>query len=192
MNAVTVTAQDHDRELSPALAQTGLAFPSVIPSAAQDRLLRMFRDPSVLDPSERSGLVAQLRESIALEPAMAELRVLFGMALCVNFEAQEALEELRESVRLDPGSFIARLKFGELLMRLRICDQAAEQTQFAAQVAASPLQSELARRQAAAIRTMQREGIERGGYGKLLSFFDRIQHLLARIPLGRRGAALEA
>jgi hypothetical protein len=53
-------------------------------------------------------------------------------------------------------------------MRLRICDQAAEQTHRAAQLAANPLQSDLARKQAATIRTMSREGIERGGYKNIL------------------------
>ena len=114
------------------------------------------------------------------------------MALCVNFEAQDALEELRTSVRLAPDSFIARLKFGELLMRLRICDQAAEETRRAAELASSPLQSELARRQAATIRSMQRAGIERGGYGKLLAVFGRAKQMLSRTSPGRRRAALEA
>ena len=53
-------------------------------------------------------------------------------------------------------------------MRLRICDQAAEHTQEAARLASNSVQSEMARRQAATIRTMLREGIERGGYGRLL------------------------
>jgi hypothetical protein len=55
-----------------------------------------------------------------------------------------------------------------MLMRLRICDQAAEQTQKAAELAVNDLQADLARRQATTIRTMRREGIERGGLGKIL------------------------
>lgn len=140
-------------------------------------LTRMFRDPRVLEPHERGDLIAQLRIAIELEPRAPEIRVLLGMALCVDLQAQEALEQLRESVRQAPDSFIARLKFGELLMRLRICNQAAEETEKAAKLASNPVQSELARRQAAAIRTMLREGIERGGY----------RNLLPRIlPWGRR------
>jgi hypothetical protein len=57
------------------------------------------------------------------------------MALCVDLQAQEAMEELRQAVALAPECFVARLKFGELLMRLRICDQAAEHTEIAAQLA---------------------------------------------------------
>lgn len=79
------------------------------------------------------------------------------------------LEQLREAARQAPDCFIARLKFGELLMRLRICSQAAEETKKAAQLAENDYQADLARKQAATIRTMLREGIERGGYGNLVS-----------------------
>ncbi len=72
--------------------------------------------------------------------------------------------QLEESVRLAPNSFIAQLKLGELWMRLRAMDKAEEHTRLAGLLAQSLAQSELARRQAATIRTMRREGIERGGY----------------------------
>ena len=130
---------------------------------------RMFRDPRVLEPVERAELVTQLRNAVDLYPEAAELRVLLGMALCVDLQAQQAMEELRMAVEQAPDSFIARLKYGELLMRLRICQRAAEETHKAAQLAANAAQSEMARRQAATIRTMLREGVERGGYTGLLS-----------------------
>jgi uncharacterized protein HemY len=130
---------------------------------------RMFRDPRVLEAPERAQLVAQLRSAVDLHPEVAELRVLLGMALCVDLQAQQAMEELRIAVERAPDCFIARLKYGELLMRLRICQPAAEETHKAAQLAANAAQSEMARRQAATIRTMLREGIERGGYAGLLS-----------------------
>ena len=46
--------------------------------------------------------------------------MLYGMALCVNLEVQDAMEELGEAVSLAPDSFIAHLKMGELWMRLRV------------------------------------------------------------------------
>ena len=146
-----------------------VALPPVLRGQTSNLLLRMFRDPRMLEQSERGELIAQLRTAVELEPRVPELRVLLGMALCVDLQAQEALEHLREATQQAPDSFIARLKFGELLMRLRICSQAAEETQRAAQLAANDFQADLARKQAAAIRTMLREGIERGGYGNLLS-----------------------
>jgi hypothetical protein len=146
-----------------------VALPAILEPEVSVLLLRMFRDPRVLETSERKDLIASLRQTVELVPHVPEVRVLLGMALCVDLQAQEALEQLRTAVEHAPDCFVARLKFGELLMRLRICDQAAEHTHRAAQLASNAMQAELARRQAATIRSMQREGIERGGYRGLLN-----------------------
>ena len=151
------------------VAQATPALSAVLRPGTTSLLERMFRDPRILESHERLDLVAQLRSAVELSPQVVELRVMLGMALCVNLETQEAMEELREAVQMAPDSFIAQLKFGELMMRLRICDKAAEHTQLAARLASNTIQSELARKQAATIRTMMREGIERGGYGGALS-----------------------
>jgi hypothetical protein len=188
--SLTIAAFENEVSHSPDSALAMLT--TMIPAETMTHLVRMFRDPYVLERDERAELVLQLREAISLEPHVPELRVLLGMALCVNLDAQTALEELREAVNLAPDNFIARLKFGELLMRLRICSQAAEETQIAAKLAANPIQSELARRQAATIRTMQREGIERGGYGKLLSVFDRVGRLFTHAEQSKSTVALNS
>jgi tetratricopeptide (TPR) repeat protein len=148
--------------------QASITLPGAVAPETSRLLQRMFRDPRVLEPHERGDLIAQLRQAVDLAPYLPEVRVLLGMALCVDLQVQEAMEEMREAVKIDPDCFVARLKFGELLMRLRVCDQAAEHTQRASQLASNAAQSELARRQTATIRTMMREGIERGGYGGLL------------------------
>jgi hypothetical protein len=158
-------------------SESAIALPSILPEAAQSQLVRMFRDPHVLEKDERAELVAQLKAAADMFPHLAEVRVLLGMALCVDYHPQAALEELRTSVLLAPDSFLAHLKLGELLMRLRICDQAEEQTHLAARLATNPLQSELARRQAGSIRIMRRQGIERGGYRGIVP---RIAQLLRR------------
>jgi hypothetical protein len=149
-------------------SQTVLALPAALGEDTSRILQRMFRDPRVLDSNERTGLISQLRRAVELAPHVPEIRVLLGMALCVDLKVQEAMEEMRETVNANPDCFLARLKFGELLMRLRVCDQAAEHTERAAHLASNSVQSEMARRQAATIRTMMREGIERGGYSALL------------------------
>lgn len=163
-------AESDDLFLAPPSYQSAqVALPAVLGSDTSNQLMRMFRDPRVLEQHERANLIVQLRKATELAPHVAEVRVLLGMALCVDLQVQDALEELREATRLAPDSFIARLKFGELLMRLRICEQAAEETHQAALLAANAAQSDLARKQAAAIRVMMREGIERGGYGGFIS-----------------------
>lgn len=158
-------ANEHEETMLMQTDSAPLALPDVLGAETTVTLERMFRNPNVLEPEERKDLIAQLRSATALAPHVPEVRVLLGMALCVDLQVHDALEELREATRQAPDSFIARLKFGELLMRLRICRQAEEETHKAAQLAINPAQSELARRQAATIRTMLREGIERGGYG---------------------------
>lgn len=168
-----------DRETKTALSAqvSSLALASISPRT-QTLLLRMFADPYLLEKDEKADLVEQLRECVTQYAEVSELRVLLGMALCVNLDAQAAIEELRESVRLAPNSFIAQLKLGELWMRLRVVDKAEEHTRLAALLSQSLAQSELARRQAAALRTMKREGIERGGYkspfGALTQVFRRL------------------
>jgi hypothetical protein len=163
--------------LTPSPAASGLV---PIPEKARGLLLRMFADPHALEQSQRAELVGHLRESVSAHPEVAELRVLFGMALCVNLEVQEAIEELREGVRLAPNSFIAHLKMGELWMRLRVCGKAEVHTRQAASLAQNLAQAELARRQAAAIRTMLRQGIERGGYRSPFAVLSRLRRFWHR------------
>jgi hypothetical protein len=139
------------------------AYLAPVSQATQPILLRMFADPRTLEKEEVVALVTELCEAVAKHPQVANLRVLYGMALCVNLDVHKAVAELQEAVRLAPTSFVAHLKMGELWMRLRVCRRAEEHTLQAARLAQNGAQSELARRQAASIRTMLREGIERDG-----------------------------
>jgi hypothetical protein len=184
---------ERQQDATTPLADTGALAPPVAPSSlvpiaekARGLLLRMFADPYVLEQSERAELVGQLRETVAAYPKIAELRVLLGMALCVDLEVHEAIDELREGVRLAPNSFIAQLKMGELWMRLRVCKKAEEHTRQAALLAQNLAQAELARRQAAAIRTMLRQGVERGGYKGPFALLSRLRRIWHR----RRDEAL--
>jgi hypothetical protein len=148
-------------DLSPRTGSLALAG---VPEKTQELLLRMFADSSVLDKAQRADLVRELRECVKANPQVSELRVIFGMALCVNLEVPDAIEELREGVRLAPNSFIANLKMGELWMRLRVMEKAEDHTRRAALLAGNRVQAELARRQGASIRAMKHAGVERGGY----------------------------
>jgi hypothetical protein len=154
-------------------------------------LARMFADPYLLGSEERRALLGELRQAVAEYPEIGELRVLLGMALCVNLEVQPAIEELRAAVDLAPRSFIAQLKMGELWMRLRVADKAEDHTRQAGLLARNMAQSEVARRQAATIRTMRRHGIERGGYRLPFLSFARLRRLFSwganrSAPLGEQ------
>jgi hypothetical protein len=161
-------------------ARTPSSSLALFSQETHELLLRMFADPYVLDKAQRADLVGQLRECVHANPRIPELRVLLGMALCVNFEVPDAIEELREGVRLAPDSFIAHLKMGELWMRLRVMDKAEDHTCRAALLAANRVQAELARRQRASIRAMKHAGIERGGYQSPWTLVTRFVRRLAR------------
>ena len=149
---------------------------------AHGLLVRMFADPYLLEKEDRAELVQGLRACVAAYPKVSELRVLFGMALCVDFKVQDAMEELKEGVRLAPDSFIAQLKMGELWMRLRVIEKAEQHTRQAALLAQNMAQSELARRQAATIRGYVQNGIKRGvlSYVSPWNAISRLRGLLGR------------
>jgi hypothetical protein len=161
-----------------------------IPAKTQGSLLRMFADPHLLEKDERAELVQGLRECVLANPDVSELRVLYGMALCVDFKVQDAIEELCEGVRLAPDSFIAHLKMGELWMRLRVMTKAEAYTRQSGLLAQNRAQAELARRQAAKIREIKQHGIERGGYKGPLTMLGRLRRLLTpKVALAREGPA---
>ena len=176
-NLLSVQKHHDDEEIFLTPQPSHIALSNAIPQKAQQQLGRMFRDPYILEKEERTELISDLRGAMAASPNTVELHVLLGMALCVDLQVQDAMEVLREAVILEPDNFLVHLKYGELLMRLRVCEQASDETRKASLLAANPIQSELARRQAATLRTMMREGIERGGYGGVLS---RLTRLLSR------------
>ena len=172
-----IATQFSDNALT--MTETAQALAS-IPENSQMLLRRMFADPRVLEKNERAELMTQLGDCVEKYPKVSELRVLYGMALCVNLEVQDAMEEFGEAVALAPDSYIAHLKMGELWMRLRVMEKAEDHTKRATQLAQNMAQSELARRQAAQIRTMRREGIERGGYASPWNVWSRVRRMFAR------------
>jgi|SRR6267378_3002037 len=180
MNTGLVTSPPNTEALAAPLSSSSVL--ARVPARTQGSLLRMFADPYLLEKDERAELVQGLRECVALHPNVSELRVLFGMALCVDLKVQEAIEELRESVRLAPDSFIAHLKMGELWMRLRVSEKAEEHTRQAAKLAQNLAQSELARRQAAIIRTLMHNGIKRGSFSYMGPWYlvSRLRRLWSR------------
>jgi len=176
-NAIIRSTESTNQYLRESSTSPSLAM---IPHQAQGQLLRMFADPRTLAKEERTDLVKQLKDCVVRHPDVSDLRVVYGMALCVNLEVQEAMEELAEAVSIDPNSYIAHLKMGELWMRLRVCTKAADHTHHASLLAQNLAQSEMARRQAATLRTMMREGVERDGYRKPWLSLGRLRRLWNR------------
>ena len=122
-----------------------------IPAKTQGSAVEDVRGSELLDKGERGELVEGCADASWRTRKYRNCESCYGMALCVDFEVQDAIEELSEGVRLAPDSFIAQLKMGELWMRLRVIEKAEEHTHQAAMLAQNATQSEMARRQAATI-----------------------------------------
>lgn len=162
MTTTDIEMSVSERSVIPA-SHTALGL-AALPAKARNLVTRMFTDAHLLEPQDRQDLVRYLRVARAANPQSSNLRVVLGMALCVNYQVPEAIDELEEGARLAPESFIAHLKLGELWMRLRVCEKAEKHTRQAGLLAGNPLQADLARKQAATLRTLVHNGIERGGY----------------------------
>src|SRR5437899_1984598 len=89
MKPDTIMIEENTSALSTPTPPSSLAL---LPAKAQGLLLRMFANPYLLEQDERAGLIVQLRECVAAQPKVSELRVLLGMALCVNLDVQAAIE----------------------------------------------------------------------------------------------------
>ncbi len=191
MNDASIVSSNENTPNSLTVSAPLLPIASV-PAKTQQGLRRMFADPRLLEKQECEDLVAELRQCVAQHPNVSELRVLLGMALCVNLDPQAAMEELAEAVALAPDSFIAHLKAGELWMRLRVMNKAENHTHQAAMLAQNLAQSELARRQAATIRTMRQNGIERDGYRTPWLSFGRLRRFWTRKRSSKELATADA
>ena len=186
-NGETLETQIVPNEVSTSeqLAAASMAAPLSllgVPAKTQGLLMKMFADPRVLAKDEKKEIVTRLAECVAQHPKVSELRVLYGMALSVDLQAQQAMDELGEAVALAPNSFIAHLKMGELWMRLRVVTKAESHTRQAAQLAQNMAQSEMARRQAATLRQMIREGADRNGYRTPWFSLGKLKRLWKRKP----------
>src|SRR3954466_8851659 len=67
-----------------ALSTVSCSALSLVSKEAQLLLVRMFADPYLLSKENKADLAGLLRLCVRANPQVAELRVLLGMALCVN------------------------------------------------------------------------------------------------------------
>ena len=122
--------------------------PSSLPSVP-------WRDPHDIAPGELTAYIRHLENACLEHPQSADLRTCLGMAHAVNYDIDKSMDALEEARAVDPENFWAQLKYAELHYRLRVLDRAEEETRRATELATSPLQLALARKQAQDIRTLK-------------------------------------
>jgi tetratricopeptide (TPR) repeat protein len=144
--------------LSPQLEQR-------LPAPVNHRLPDVaWRDLQSVEPEKLAELIASLEEACMQNPGSVALHTCLGMAYAMNYDVYRSMDALEEARRIDPADFLAQLKYSELLFRLRVIEQAEEETRRALELACKPWELSVARRQLSEIRRLKREGLVRGGW----------------------------
>jgi len=118
-----------------------------------DRLPSLpWRDSHSIPPEKLSGLISTLKQACTQNPQNAPLHTLLGMAHAMNYDVYPSMAALESAIRISPQDFLAQLKYGELFFRVRALNRAEQETLRALELATSPLQISIARKQLAQIR----------------------------------------
>jgi hypothetical protein len=134
-----------------------------------------WRDPHTVPPGQLSTYIARLEQACVEYPTSAPLRTCLGMAHAMNYDVYASLDALEEARAIDRSDFWAQMKYAELLYRLRTLVRAEQETQRAIELAQSPWQLGIARRQLQEIRRLARDSVRNVTFSK---------------PLGRPALAL--
>ena len=141
--------------LSNALVKTTAAVarppqPSLLPPIP-------WRDPHNVPSAELSTHILRLEQACLEHPESADLRTCLGMAYAMNYDVYKSMDALEAATTIAPAHFWAQLKYGELHYRLRVLNRAESQTLKALELAESPWQLSLARRQLQEIRRLRHD-----------------------------------
>ncbi len=127
-----------------------------------------WRDPHGVSPAELAGHIARLEQACLDHPRSADLRTCLGMAYAMNYEVYKSMDALEAAAGLDPQHFWAQMKLAELQYRLRALDRAEEETRKALDLASTPWQFSVAKKQLLDVREMRRASIRNVSWTKSL------------------------
>jgi hypothetical protein len=114
-----------------------------------------WRDPHSASPKDLAAYIAHLEQACLDYPQSSEVRTCLGIAHAVNLDVYKSMDALEDARAVDPENFWAQLKYAELHYRLRALNRAEEETRRAAELAQTPLQLAIARKQMKDIRELK-------------------------------------
>ena len=128
-----------------------------------------WRDPHTAPPLELEAYIQRLERACLEHPRSADLRTCLGLAYAVNYDVYKSMDALEAATILDPDHFWAQLKYGELHYRLRALNRAEEETRKALELAETPWQLSLARKQLQEIRSLRHQSVRNVHWTKPLT-----------------------
>ena len=128
-----------------------------------------WRDPHEVAPADLQAHIERLERACLDHPQSADLRTCLGMAHAMNYDVYKSIDALEAATTLDPTHFWAQMKYAELHFRLRALIRAEEETKKALELADTPWQLAVARKQLQEIRRLARDSARNVAFNKPLA-----------------------
>ena len=128
-----------------------------------------WRDPHNVPSLELQAHILRLEQACLEHPHSADLRTCLGMAYAMNYDVYKSMDALEAATSIDPAHFWAQLKYGELHYRLRALRRAEAQTLKAVELAETPFQFSVARKQLQEIRRLSHDSARNVQWDKPLT-----------------------
>src|SRR5262245_53580343 len=120
----------------------------VLPPQASSALPALpWRDPHNVPALELQVHIMRLEQACLEHPQSADLRTCLGLAYAMNYDVYKSMDALEAATTINPTHFWAQLKYGELHYRLRALRRAEVDTVKALELAETPFQLSVARKQ---------------------------------------------
>ena len=145
------------------------AAPKSLTPARRSLPVLPWRDPKTAPPQEVAAHIDRLEQACIANPQSADLRTCLGMAYAVNHDVYKCMDALEAALTIEPDHFWAQLKYGELHYRLRTLQRAEEETRKAVDLADTPWQLSIARRQLQETRSLRRQSVRDVAWTKPLT-----------------------
>ncbi len=142
----------------PELATPAAALPLPVP----------WRDPHTVPREALREHIAALEQACAASPASSSAWTCLGIAYAMDYRVAQSMSALEQARGASPDYFWAQFKYAELLYHLRALPKAEQETLRALELAASPAEYALSRRQLQQIRGLMRAGTQKPAWTKPL------------------------
>ena len=130
------------------------AAPKSLTSAPRALPSLPWADLKSVPPKEIAAYIEHVEQACLANPRSADLRTCLGLAYAVNHDVYNCMDALEAATALEPDHFWAQFKYAELHYRLRALPRAESETVKAAELATTPFQLALARKQLQEIRAL--------------------------------------
>jgi tetratricopeptide (TPR) repeat protein len=128
-----------------------------------------WRDPHTVSREVLREHIANLEQACVDSPRSPSAWTCLAIAYAMDYRVARSFSALERAREIAPDYFWGQFKYAELLYRLRALPKAEQETLRALELAATPAEYSVARRQLQEIRGLIREGTQKPAWTKPLA-----------------------